>query len=69
MLGGGIELAAYLLAFVVLGGWGRQGPLVVYLALRNTNITVFLLAPKVNAVTMLKKYRSGSTLMWFWIPT
>ena len=39
MLGGGIELAAYLLAFVVLGGWGRQGPLVVYLALRNTNVT------------------------------
>lgn len=36
MLGGGIELAAYLLAFVVLGGWGRQGPLVVYLALSGS---------------------------------
>ena len=31
--GGGIELAAYLLAFVVLGGFGRRGPLCFYLML------------------------------------
>ena len=33
ILGGGIELAAYLLAFVVLGGFGRRGPLCAYLTL------------------------------------
>ena len=33
ILSGGIELAAYLLAFVVLGGFGRQGPLIAYLVL------------------------------------
>ena len=33
ILGGGIELAAYLLAFVVLGGFGRRVPLCVYLSL------------------------------------
>ena len=33
VLGGGIELAAYLLAFVVLGGFGRRIPLCVYLFL------------------------------------
>ena len=33
VLGGGIELAAYLLAFVVLGGFGRRIPLCVYLTL------------------------------------
>ena len=33
VLGGGIELAAYLLSFVVLGGFGRRGPLCVYLGL------------------------------------
>ena len=33
VLGGGIELAAYLLAFVVLGGFGRRVPLCVYLTL------------------------------------
>lgn len=35
-LGGGIELAAYLLAYVVLGGFGRQGPLCGYLLLSGT---------------------------------
>ena len=33
ILGGGIELAAYLLAFVVLGGFGRRIPLSIYLFL------------------------------------
>jgi hypothetical protein len=33
ILSGGIELAAYLLAFVILGGFGRQGPLIAYLVL------------------------------------
>lgn len=33
VLGGGIELAAYLLAFVVLGGFGRRIPLCLYLLL------------------------------------
>ena len=33
-MGGGIELAAYLLAFVILGGWGRRLPLVAYLTIR-----------------------------------
>jgi len=33
IMGGGIELGSYLLAFVVLGGFGRRGPLCVYLAL------------------------------------
>lgn len=33
ILSGGIELAAYLLAFVVLGGFGRRGPLIAYLLL------------------------------------
>ena len=33
ILGGGIELAAYLLAFVVLGGFGRRAPLCIYLLL------------------------------------
>ena len=33
-MGGGIELAAYLLAFIILGGWGRRLPLSTYLATR-----------------------------------
>ena len=33
MIGGGIELAAYILAFVVLNGFGRKFPLLVYLIL------------------------------------
>ena len=43
VLGGGIELAAYLLAFVVLGGFGRRVPLCVYLLLSGlTCITMVL---------------------------
>ena len=34
VIGGGIELAAYILAFAVLQGFGRKVPLVVYLFLR-----------------------------------
>ena len=34
VIGGGIELAAYVLAFAVLQGFGRKIPLVVYLLLR-----------------------------------
>lgn len=33
MIGGGIELGAYLLAYVVLNGIGRKYPLMVYLFL------------------------------------
>lgn len=33
MIGGGIELGAYLLAFVVLNGFGRKYPLMIYLLL------------------------------------
>ncbi|TRY70254.1 hypothetical protein TCAL_07532 [Tigriopus californicus] len=33
MIGGGIELGAYLLAFVVLNGFGRKYPLMIYLFL------------------------------------
>ncbi len=33
MIGGGIELGAYLLAYVVLNGIGRKYPLMVYLLL------------------------------------
>ena len=33
IIGGGIELGAYLLAFVVLNGFGRKFPLMVYLLL------------------------------------
>ena len=33
MIGGGIELAAYILAFVVLNAFGRRIPLVFYLML------------------------------------
>lgn len=33
VMGGGIELGSYLLAFVVLGGFGRRGPLCIYLML------------------------------------
>ena len=36
ILGGGIELAAYMLAFVVLGGFGRQVPLCGYLILSGS---------------------------------
>ena len=33
IIGGGIELAAYMLAFVVLNGFGRKYPLMIYLLL------------------------------------
>ena len=33
MIGGGIELGAYLLAYVVLSGFGRRYPLAIYLML------------------------------------
>lgn len=33
MIGGGIELAAYLLAFVILNSFGRKYPLMIYLLL------------------------------------
>ena len=33
MIGGGIELAAYLLAFVVINAFGRKVPLMFYLTL------------------------------------
>ena len=43
VLGGGIELAAYLLAFVVLGGFGRRLPLCVYLILSGVICIVMVL--------------------------
>ena len=33
MIGGGIELAAYILAFVLVNSFGRKGPLIMYLFL------------------------------------
>ena len=33
MIGGGIELCAYILAFVILNGFGRKYPLALYLLL------------------------------------
>ena len=43
VLGGGIELAAYLLAFVVLGGFGRRVPLCVYLLLSGLTCVTMVL--------------------------